>query len=385
MTDFKPNNLNLQDLTNSLELELREQLENTINSLLEKELTIQLDYEKYDRYGWEIDNSRNGGYYRMLDTKYGKIKIKVPRDRKGEYSPLLLSKYQNKTEDLETMIITLYRKGITTREIAKLVEKMYGHHYSPSTISNITDNILEQVNSFHQKTFTKYYPVLYIDCTFINIKRGDIYAKEAVYVALGIDDTGRKEILDYEFNPTESSSMWEEIFVNLKNRGLKSPKLIVSDNLSGINDAILRNFENVQIQTCLVHVMRNISKKVKVIDRKEILQEFTNIRKISNKKLNKKELNQFISRWEYKYPRVINMIKNNPNLFTYLNFPKVIHKSIYSTNLIESVMKIIKTDVKKKANFPNEKSLDKFLFLKVNEYNYNKSIQSQRGFKDLEL
>lgn len=385
MTNYTPKNTHLQSLTTQFKETMRLQFQDTLNFLLSKELTVHLDYEKYERHGWYVDNSRNGYYTRNLETEFGPIQINVPRDRMGEFFPKLLNKNWKRNDSLENLIITLYSKGDSTREIANIIERLYGHHYTPQTISNITDEVLEYAQKYHIRKITSNYKVIYIDCTFVSIRRGDVYSKEAVYVLLGINETGHKEIIDYIINPTESASMWDEIFKDLIDRGLKAPKLFVSDNLSGINEIISNNFENVDIQTCLVHMSRTILNKVKPDDRLEISEDFKSIRTSNNQIEANKKLVKFNNKWGKLYPRLIRNITKTKNMFTFLKYPKQIQKSIYSTNMIESYMKCIKKVIKTKGSFPGEKSLDKFIFLQVNEYNHNKSIQAHRGFKDLEL
>ena len=197
----------------------RVELETAINELLATELTAFLNYEKYDPVGYNSGNSRNGYYTRILHSRFGDLNISVPRDRNGEFSPKAIPAYKRNTDDLETTIIQLYKKGITTREIADLIEKMYGHYYTPQTISNITKAVENQVNEFHNRPLANRYVVLYCDATYLNVRR-DSVAKEALHIIVGITPEGNKEVLDYVLYPTESPANYKDMLLDLKNRGV---------------------------------------------------------------------------------------------------------------------------------------------------------------------
>ena len=376
-------NKKLTSLEESFKESMRVKFESEINFLLEHELSVHLDYDKYDRYGWEVDNSRKGYYSRTLQTSFGKINVSVPRDTNNTFENSLIKPYSRRLDSLENTIIHLYSKGITTREISKLIERLYGHHFSAQTVSNITDKMIERIESFHNRKIQKNYKYIFIDCTYFTIKRGEEYSKEAAYIILGINEDGYKEIIDYEINPTESSSYWREILTNLKERGLNDPELIISDNLSGISNMIAEIFENTYHQNCLVHVQRNILNKVSPKDREEISNDFKKITKSENIEEAQSELKEFSIKYERKYPRVIRNLNNVKNLFTYLKFPEEQRRTLYTTNLIESTMNEIKKDIKSKNGYCNEKALDKILYLKVSEYNVKKSMQRHRGFTQI--
>jgi len=210
----------LLENTNLTEV-FRGQLERTINTLLESELTAILGYDSYVRFN-NSGNYRNGEYTRRLDTQFGQINVRVPRDRNGQFHQSLIPSYTHRIDSLETTIIQLYEKGITTREIADLIEKMYGSHYSPTTISNITKVVDEQVTAFHSRPiFHSQYVCLFLDATYIPLRR-DAVQKEAVHIALGITSSGEKEILDYLIAPQESDAAWSDLLGSLVSRGLTS-------------------------------------------------------------------------------------------------------------------------------------------------------------------
>lgn len=204
----------------SIDEVFRSFLEEAMNNLLKTELTAFLGYEKNSADGYNTGNSRNGYYSRTLDTKFGTIHLNIPRDRNGEFDQQLVPDYSRRTDDLETTIITMYRKGITTREIADLVDKMYGHYYSPTTISNISKSVEDQVKTFHERHLSDKYAVILMDATYLNVRR-DSVAKEPLYVLLGITPDGTREILDYALYPSEAASNYEEMLARIKTRGLR--------------------------------------------------------------------------------------------------------------------------------------------------------------------
>lgn len=233
----------------SLDEFFRAHLEEAMNNPLKSELTGFLGYEKHSVQGYGSGNSRNGYYQRELDTRYGKLHLLIPRDRQGRFDKQLIPDYARRTADLKTTIITLYRKGITTREISDLIEKLYGHHYSPATMSNISKAVAEQVKEFHSRPLSDKYVVIFMDATYLNIRR-DSVAKEPLHVLLGITPDGTREILDYALFPTESAANYEEMLTSIKARGVKQVLLFASDGLEGMRDAVKRQFPEAEHQQC---------------------------------------------------------------------------------------------------------------------------------------
>lgn len=219
----------------------RQQLEKAINQILQAELTSLLGYDPYERNGFKANNYRNGQYFRLIDYEYGKLKIAVPRDRQGKFHNHLLPAYSRCQDALETIIIQLYSKGVTTREIADLIEKMYGSYYSATTVSNITAQVTEQIEAFHQRTIKANYVCLFLDATYLPLRR-DTVQREAVYIALGITPTEIKEVLDYRIAPSENAEVWSEMAADLKQRGLKQVQLIIADGMVGLQPALLHAF-----------------------------------------------------------------------------------------------------------------------------------------------
>lgn len=368
----------------SIEEIIRLELEEVINQLLLNELTVFLDYEKYDVIGYNSGNSRNGYYSRSLQTKYGEININVPRDRNGEFKQQTVPTYDRRTDSLETTILQLYSRGVTTSEIADLIEKMYGHAYSKQTISNITKAVEVNVEAFHNRTFDKRYVALYCDATMLNVRR-DSVAKEALHIILGITEDGHKDILDYRLYPNEAASNYTDMLQDLFERGLEEVLIIISDGLTGIRDACLNVYPKADHQTCWVHIQRNIAKLVRATDRKEIMNAVKPLYQSSNLEEALQEYDNLKETYGKKYPKIFKLLESNESLYSFYKFPIQIRRSIYTTNLVEGLNKQLKRQTKKKEQFPNEESLERFVCNYFLDYNARLGSRIHKGFGEVTM
>ena len=380
MNDFTKDMANAlfnQDKINDL---FRQKLQRAVNDLLESELTAFLGYNPYERDGWNTGNSRNGAYYRKVDTQFGQIEIKVPRDRNGEFHQHTMPDYKRHTDVLEQTVIKLYSKGVTTREIADLIEKMYGGYYSPAMVSNISKEMIPKVEAYHQRHLSDKFFCVYLDATYIPLKRVT-YEREAVYIAIGIKPNGHKEVIDYCIAPTENIEIWSEMLKGFKSRGLEQVELFLSDGVVGMKKAICQSYPKAHFQRCLVHVMRNISAKMRVDDRQKALDEFKQIHTQSNKEMAVQVLHEFYQNWEKAYKNVVRDLRQvEPDLLTFYNYPPAIRASIYSTNMIESFNNRLKRKTKPKTEFPTEQSLDTFIEVQAMDYNDRYFNRIHKGF-----
>lgn len=380
MNDFTKDMANAlfnQDKINDL---FRQKLQRAVNDLLESELTAFLGYNPYERDGWNTGNSRNGAYYRKVDTQFGQIEIKVPRDRNGEFHQHTMPDYKRHTDVLEQTVIKLYSKGVTTREIADLIEKMYGGYYSPAMVSNISKEMIPKVEAYHQRHLSDKFFCVYLDATYIPLKRVT-YEREAVYIAIGIKPNGHKEVIDYCIAPTENIEIWSEMLKGFKSRGLEQVELFLSDGVVGMKEAICQSYPKAHFQRCLVHIMRNISAKMRVDDRQKALDEFKQIHTQSNKEMAVQVLHEFYQNWEKAYKNVVRDLRQvEPDLLTFYNYPPAIRASIYSTNMIESFNNRLKRKTKPKTEFPTEQSLDTFIGVQAMDYNDRYFNRIHKGF-----
>mgnify|MGYP001302564055 FL=1 len=380
MNDFTKDMANAlfnQDKINDL---FRQKLQQAVNDLLESELTAFLGYNPYERDGWNTGNSRNGAYYRKVDTQFGQIEIKVPRDRNGEFHQHTMPDYKRHTDVLEQTVIKLYSKGVTTREIADLIEKMYGGYYSPAMVSNISKEMIPKVEAYYQRHLSDKFFCVYFDATYIPLKRVT-YEREAVYIAIGIKPNGHKEVIDYCIAPTENIEIWSEMLKGFKSRGLEQVELFLSDGVVGMKEAICQSYPKAHFQRCLVHVMRNISAKMRVDDRQKALDEFKQIHTQSNKEMAVQVLHEFYQNWEKAYKNVVRDLRQvEPDLLTFYNYPPAIRASIYSTNMIESFNNRLKRKTKPKTEFPTEQSLATFIGVQAMDYNDRYFNRIHKGF-----
>lgn len=380
MNDFTKNMASAlfnQDKINDV---LREQISQTVNDLLESELSAFLGYDPYERDGWNTGNSRNGAYYRKIDTQFGPIEVKVPRDRNGEFHQHTLPVYKQHNDELEQTIIKLYSKGITTREIADLIEKMYGSHYSAATVSNISKQLIPKVQAYHERKLDDKFFCIYLDATYVPLKRLT-YEREAVYIAIGVQPNGHKQVIDYCIAPTENTEVWSEMLKGFKARGLEQVELFLSDGFVGIKSAIADLYPKAHFQRCLVHIMRNISAKVRTSDRDQVMAEFKQVHMQYNKTTAEEILHNFYKKWEPAYSKMIkDLRKIEPEMLVFYEYPKPIRSSIYSTNMIESFNNTLKLKVKPKVEFPTEQSLDTFVGTQVMSYNDRHFNRIHKGF-----
>ncbi|QSD62649.2 IS256 family transposase [Lactococcus cremoris] len=271
--------------------------------------------------------------------------LSIPRDRNGNFSPALLPAYGRRDDHLEEMVIKLYQTGVTTREISDIIERMYGHHYSPATISNISKATQENVATFHERSLEANYSVLFLDGTYLPLRRGTV-SKECIHIALGITPEGQKAVLGYEIAPNENNASWSTLLDKLQNQGIQQVSLVVTDGFKGLEQIISQAYPLAKQQRCLIHISRNLASKVKRADRAVILEQFKTIYRAENLEMAVQALENFIAEWKPKYRKVMESLENTDNLLTFYQFTYQIWHSIYSTNLIESLNKEIKRQTK---------------------------------------
>ena len=347
----------------------RSHLEKAINHLLETERTAFLDYEKWDPIGYNSGNSRNGYYTRSLKTMYGTLQLQVPRDRLGEFNRQTIPPHTQRAEDLERTVIQLYQKGITTREIADLIEKMVGHHYSATTISNIAKLLDKDVKAFHTRTVKPRVVAVYCDATYLNVRR-DTVGKEALHLLVGIDAEGFKEVLDYALYPTESAENYKEMLFSLRNRGLKEVLLFISDGLVGLPQRVTDVFPLARHQACWTHLQRNVLRKVRPADAGAVTAAIHRVHKAETLSQAQERHQKVVEDWIGRYPKLALMFEGRDDLFLYYVCPKPIRNSIYTNNLCESLNKRLKRVTRSKEQFPHEDALERTVcanFLECNE------------------
>lgn len=360
--------------------EMRKMLQEEINQILQTELSAFLGYEKGDSFGRGSGNSRNGEYYRKLKTTFGELDVAVPRDRNGEFAQHTVPRYNRSADDIVAVITELFCHGNTARDITDIILRLYGSYYSPATISNIAKSLDAQVEAFHTRQFTAKYPFIFMDATYLNLRR-DSVGKEALHVILGIAADGKKEVLDATLFPTESASNYEAMLKNLAERGLTGVLLAVSDGLSDMEDMVKRVFPEAEHQSCWVHISRNVAHMIRQKDRAVILGDLKQVYTSKTESDARKALEDFLERHKRYYPRLEQYFTNRTNLFSFYHYPESIRKTIYTTNLIESNNKYLKRKTNPKEQFPNEAALDRFVSMRYQAYNKKMSDFVHQGFR----
>ncbi len=335
---------------------------------LESELEEKLGYSKYDyRQKAESgsDNSRNGHSKKMLKTSMGSVEIDVPRDRNGEFEPQILKKNQTSiSQDIEEKILSMYAKGMTTADIETHIREIYGLEVSDSTVSRITDKILPIAKEWQQRPLERIYAIVFLDAIHFHVRSEGQIVKKAVYIAIGVNLDGKKDVLGMWVGENESAKFWATVLNNLKNRGVEDIFIACTDNLTGFTAAIEAVFPKTDIQNCIIHQLRNSSKYVSYKDLKALMADLKRVYTAVDEETALSALDDFAAKWDSKYPKISkSWYENWPNLSTYFKFPNELRKLIYTTNAIEGFHRQLRKVTKSKSVFPTDDSLFKMLYL----------------------
>ena len=343
----------------------RETIAEFMESGLDAEMDEQLGYERYDVQGKETDDSRNGHSKKTLRTSFGDKTIRVPRDRKGEFEPAILRKNQTSiSQDVEAKIISMYAKGMSTTDIGDHIRDIYGIEVSESTVSRITDKVLPEAREWQQRPLESVYAVMFMDAIHYHVRSEGQIMKKAVYIAIGIDLNGRKDVLGMWVGENESAKYWTTVLNSLRNRGVEDVFIACTDNLTGFANAIEAVFPKADIQNCIIHQLRNSSKYVSYKDLKALMADLKKVYAAVDEPSAEEALEAFSARWDKKYPKISASWRENwPNLSTYFKFPEELRRLIYTTNAIEGFNRQLRKVTKAKAVFPTDDSLLKMLYL----------------------
>ena len=332
---------------------------------LEAELDDELGYSRYDYKNKETENSRNGYSKKTLKTGFGEAEIDVPRDRKGEFEPQILKKNQTSVRQaIEEKIISMYAKGMTTADIEMHIRDIYGQEVSDTTISRITDKILPMAQEWQQRPLESIYAVVFLDAIHYHVRSEGQIVKKAVYIAIGVDLNGKKDVLGMWVGENESAKYWATVLNSLRNRGVADIFIACTDNLKGFSEAIEGVYPKTEIQNCIIHQLRNSGRYVSYKDIKALMADLKCVYAAVDEPAALAALEAFAERWDGKYPKISRSWRENwPNLSTYFKFPKEIRKLIYTTNSIESFNRQLRKVTKTKSVFPTDESLFKMLYL----------------------
>ena len=345
---------------------MRDVSKDVVEALLEEELTDHLGFEKHDHKAKTIDNSRNGFTPKTVKSKYGEIGLDVPRDRKSEFEPQVVKKRKKDIAGLEEKIISMYAKGMTTRDIQAHIKDLYNYEISPDTVSSITDKVLERAREWQSRPLEPIYAVIYMDAVFLKMRTEGHVRNVALYTIIGINLDGLKECLGLWICETESAKYWLSVLNELKNRGLEDVLIFSVDNLKGISEAIEAAYPQAEVQKCIVHQIRNSLGYVSWKERKAMAKDLKYIYTSATEEEGSAALDDFAEKWDKRYPHVsVSWKKNWGEIATFFKYPPEVRTLIYTTNPIESLHRQIKKVSKNKSSFPNEQALIKLVYLAV--------------------
>ena len=338
----------------------------TVEAALNAELDDHLGYEKH-----EIStsaNSRNGYTSKTLQTEDGQFELDTPRDRQGGFEPRLVKKHQTRFTSMDDKVLSLYAKGMTTREISATFKEMYDADVSATLVSRVTDAVIDKVTEWQARPLDTVYPIVYLDCIVIKIRQDKRVINKAVYLALGVNMAGHKELLGMWLSENEGAKFWLNVLTELQNRGVKDILIACVDGLKGFPDAISSVYPDTQIQLCIVHMVRNSIKYVVWKDYKAVTQDLKKIYHSATEEEGRLSLQQFSECWDDKYPQISkSWLSNWENVNTLFNYPTDIRKVIYTTNAIESLNSVIRKVLKKRKLFPTDDSVRKVIYLAIQD------------------
>lgn len=355
---YKPNDVqDVQDM-------LKDLLGDTLQGMLEAEMDQKLGYSKYDYQNKETDDSRNGYSKKTVTSSMGAIDLDIPRDRKGEFEPQIVKKNQTDISNIEDQVLSMYAKGMTTRDISTHLWDVYGVEASAEMISHMTDRILPMAREWQNRPLERKYAVVFMDAVHFNVREDNRTVKKAVYVAIGIKLAGQREVLGMWVGGNESAKYWLGVLNEIKNRGVEDIMIVSVDGLTGFGDAIHAVFPKAEVQRCIVHQIRYSTKFISYKDIKPFMKDLKLVYKADTEELALAALDELEEQWGHKYPSSIASWRNNwAQLSTYFKYPTEIRKIIYTTNSIENFNRQLRKVTKARAIFPSDDALFKMIYL----------------------
>lgn len=341
---------------------LKDLLGGTIKSMMESEMDEHLGYENYERS--DNDNYRNGTKRKTVRSNYGEFQIDVPQDRQSSFEPKVVKKRQKDISGIDQQIISMYARGLTTRQISEQIKEIYGFECSEGFISDVTDKILQEIDDWQNRPLDDIYPVLFIDAVHFSVRDDNRIRKLAAYVILAITLDGKKDVISLQIGENESSKYWLGVLNDLKNRGVKDVMVICADGLTGIKEAINAAYPDAEYQRCIVHQVRNTLKYVSYKDMKNFASDLKTIYLAPNEQQGYDNLQRVKERWDEKYPNAMKSWEQNWDILTPIfKFSADVRKVIYTTNAIESLNSTYKKLNRQRTIFPSDKALLKSLYL----------------------
>jgi putative transposase len=345
---------------------LKELTKRLIEKAMESELTHHLGYEKYSSATKKNVNSRNGKSSKTIKGDFGEIPIEVPRDRNGDFTPQIIPKHQTRFNGFDDKIISMYSRGMTTRDIQDHLQEIYGVEVSPDLVSTVTDGVINDVKDWQNRPLDEVYPVLYLDATILKVRHEGRVINKSAYLAIGINMEGMKDVLGIWLEQSEGAKFWLKVMTELKNRGMRDIFIACVDGLKGFPDAIEAVFPKTEVQLCVVHMIRGSLRFVSWKDRKVVVADLKGIYQATTEESAKENLVCFASKWDSKYPTISKSWQANwQRIVPFFAYPEEIRRIIYTTNAIESLNSALKKTIKNRASFPNDEAAVKLLYLSL--------------------
>ena len=345
---------------------MRQMVKRVYERALRGELTHQLGYEKHTVAGYGSGNSRNGTSPKTIKGDLGQIVIEVPRDRNGEFEPQLIAKHQTRFTGFDEKMISMYARGMSTRDIQAHLQEMYGVEVSAGLISEVTNEVMEEVRAWQNRPLEPLYALVYLDALVVKIRHNGRVENRAIYVAIGVDWQGKKDVLGLWTSATEGAKFWLGVLTELKNRGIRDILVACVDGLKGFPQAIETVFPQARVQCCIVHAVRASLNYVNWKERKEVAADLKSIYRAATEPQARLELEGFQSKWDSKYPSIGKLWESNWETLTpFFEFPEEIRKIIYTTNAVESLNSTMRKIIKTRGSFPNEEAALKLLYLAI--------------------
>lgn len=343
---------------------LKEMFKDALQEMLEAELEAELGYSKGDRKNKQTDNRRNGYSEKTVKTQFGEMKLEVPRDRNGEFEPVVVPKNKRDISGIEEKVISLYARGMTTRDIHDQIKDIYGIELSADMVSKITDSIIPHIKEWQNKPLEPVYPFIFLDAIHYKVREDGQIKSKAAYVVLGVNLEGFKDILGIWIGENESSKFWLGVLNELKNRGVEDVLIFSVDGLTGLKEAIEAAYPKAEIQRCIIHQLRNAFKFVSYKDLREFANDFKEVYKAVNEETALDKLSKVEEKWGKKYPYAIKSWETNWDVLSpFFKYPQEIRAIMYTTNIIEGVHRQFRKVTKTKSIFPTDQSLEKMLYL----------------------
>ena len=343
---------------------LKQLTKRLLERAMQAELTDHLGYEKHEPIGKNSGNSRNGSYKKRVKGEFGNLDVAVPRDRNASFEPIILPKGESRFTGFDDKIISMYARGMTTRDIQGHLEEIYGVQVSPTLVSQVTEAVTEEIRLWQNRPLEEVYPILYLDAVRVKVRHDGHVINKAVYLAIAITMDGLKEVLGMWTAETEGAKFWLQVVTELKNRGVKDIFIACVDGLKGFPEAIESVFPKTQVQLCIVHMVRHSLNYVSWKQRKEVAEDLKTIYQAPTVEMAAANLEAFAAKWDVSHPTIAKSWRNNwERIIPLFSYPPEIRRAIYTTNAIESLNMSLRKVTKNRGSFPNDDAMFKLLFL----------------------